>query len=51
VIGGETVRLAAETGLSGIAIEAGGTLVIDRATTIAAADAAGLFLVAVEVPG
>ena len=51
VIGSETVRLAAETGLSGIAIEAGGTLVVDRATAIAAADTAGLFLVAVEAPG
>ena len=51
VVGGETVRLAAETGLSGIAIGAGGTLVIDRAATIAAADAAGLFLVAVGTPG
>jgi DUF1009 family protein len=51
VIGSETVRLAAETGLSGIAIEAGATLVVDRAATIAAADAAGLFLVAVEAPG
>jgi len=51
VIGSETVRLAAETGLRGIAIEAGATLVIDRAATIAAADAAGLFLVAVEAPG
>src|SRR5262249_33771230 len=50
-IGTETARLAAEPGLSGIAIEAGATLVVDRAATIAAADAAGLFLVAVEAPG
>ena len=51
VVGEETVRLAAETGLSGIAIEAGATILVDRAATIAAADAAGLFLVAVEAPG
>jgi len=51
VIGSETVRLAAETGLGGIAIETGSTLVVDRAATIAAADAAGLFLVAVETAG
>ena len=48
VIGVETVRLAAEAGLGGIAIEAGGTLVIDRDAVAAAADEAGLFVVAVE---
>jgi DUF1009 family protein len=52
VIGPETVRVAAEAGLAGIAIEArhgnGGTLVLDRAETVAAAEAAGLFLVAIR---
>ena len=34
----------AAAGLAGIAWEAGGVMVLDRAGTIAAADAAGLFL-------
>ena len=60
VIGPDTVRAAAEAGLAGIAIEAAfgtgkgsapghaGTLVVDRAATVAAADAAGLFLLAIR---
>lgn len=52
VIGPETVRGAAAAGLAGIAIEASsghaGTLVLDRAETVAAAEAAGLFLVAIR---
>ncbi|WP_237216949.1 LpxI family protein [Falsiroseomonas oryziterrae] len=52
VIGPDTVRNAAAAGLAGIAIEArsghAGTLVVDRAETIAAADAAGLFLLAIR---
>ncbi|PWS34899.1 DUF1009 domain-containing protein [Falsiroseomonas bella] len=52
VIGPDTVRNAAGAGLAGIAIEAraghAGTLVVDRAETIAAADAAGLFLIAIR---
>jgi UDP-2,3-diacylglucosamine hydrolase len=43
-IGADTVRAAAAAGLRGIAFEAGGTILADRASTIAAADAAGLFL-------
>lgn len=43
-IGPETVRRAARVGLRGIAFEAGGTILTDRADAIAAADAAGLFL-------
>jgi hypothetical protein len=43
-IGPSTVRGAAEAGLRGIVIEAGGVLVLDRAETVRAADAAGLFL-------
>ena len=45
-IGPVTVAGAATAGLAGIAIEAGGTIVVDRPATVAAADAAGLFLIA-----
>lgn len=52
MIGPETVRAAAEAGLAGVAIEAragvAGTLVADRAETVAAAEAAGIFLVAIN---
>jgi DUF1009 family protein len=44
-IGPRTVAGAQAAGLSGIAIEAGGGLVIDRARVVEAADAAGLFLI------
>ena len=51
-IGPDTVRNAAAAGLRGIAIEAvhdhAGTLVLERAETVAAAAAAGLFLLAVR---
>ena len=47
-IGPRTVVNAARAGLDGIAIAQGLTLVLDRAGTIAAADKAGLFLVAVD---
>jgi DUF1009 family protein len=47
VIGPQTVVLAAESGLSGIAAEAGATLVLDRAEVICLADAAGLFVVGI----
>jgi len=46
-IGPVTIEHAARAGLAGIAIEAAGTIVVDRATTVAAAEAAGLFLVAI----
>jgi DUF1009 family protein len=49
-IGPATILHAAKAGFSGIAIEAGNTLVIDRDETVAAADRAGLFLVAIEAP-
>jgi UDP-2,3-diacylglucosamine hydrolase len=48
VIGPQTVVLAAESGLCGIAAEAGATLVLDRAEVIRIADAAGLFVVGVR---
>lgn len=44
-IGPDTLRNAAAAGLAGVAVEAGGALLIDRELTIEAADAAGLFLV------
>ena len=44
-IGPETVARAAAAGLAGIAVEAGGTLIAERDNTVAAADAAGLFVV------
>jgi UDP-2,3-diacylglucosamine hydrolase len=47
-IGPVTVRGSVAAGLSGIAIEAGGTILVDRPATLAAADAAGLFLLALR---
>jgi DUF1009 family protein len=47
-IGPRTVPAVADAGLRGIAIEAGGALVIDRELVIEAADAAGLFVVGIE---
>lgn len=49
VIGLETVRRAAAAELRGIAVQAQGTLIIDREAVASAADEAGLFLVGVEV--
>ena len=46
-IGPQTVILAAESGLRGIAAEAGATLVLDRDEVIRLADAAGLFVVGI----
>jgi len=48
-IGPQTIRLAAEAGLQGIAIEAGTTLLLDRDEVIRVADAAGLFVVGMRV--
>ena len=47
-IGPATVAAAAAAGLRGLAFEAGGTLITDRAACIAAADAAGLFLLGIN---
>lgn len=49
-IGADTVRNAHAAGLRGIAVQAGGSLVIDRARVAAEADRLGLFVVGVEVP-
>ncbi len=46
-IGPGTIREAAKAGLRGIAVEAGAALVLDRPALIAAADAAGMFVVGV----
>lgn len=48
VIGPDTIRRAAAAGFAGIAVDAGGTLVLDLAETVRLADAAGLFLVGIE---
>jgi UDP-2,3-diacylglucosamine hydrolase len=47
-IGPQTVAVAAETGLAGIAAEAGATLVIDRSAVARAADDAGLFVIGIS---
>ncbi|MCE2510104.1 MAG: UDP-2,3-diacylglucosamine diphosphatase LpxI [Alphaproteobacteria bacterium] len=48
-IGLATVKAAAAASLRGIAVEAGGSLIIDRDSVVAAADQAGLFLVGIRV--
>jgi DUF1009 family protein len=48
-IGPETVERAAAAGLQGIAVQAGGALVIDRDGVAARADGLGLFVVGVKV--
>lgn len=50
VVGAATMRAAIEAGLTGIAIEAGGTLVFERNEMVRLADEAGLFLVGVRAP-
>lgn len=47
-IGPTTIRNAAAAGLRGIAFEAGGTILAERDATVAAADAAGLFLLGLD---
>lgn len=49
-IGPQTVRGAAAAGLRGVAFEAGGTILADTEATVAAADAAELFLLGLD-PG
>lgn len=50
-IGLSTVDRAVAAGLHGIAVEAGGALVVDRAAVIARADAAGLFVTGIAPGG
>ena len=47
-IGPRTLDGAAAAGLRGVAVEAGGTLLTDRAACIATADRSGLFLVGID---
>ncbi|MEE2761381.1 MAG: UDP-2,3-diacylglucosamine diphosphatase LpxI [Pseudomonadota bacterium] len=47
-IGSSTVENAAAAGLSGIAVEAGATLVLDRENMVQKADTAGLFVIGVR---
>ena len=49
-IGPRTLDSAFAAGLRGIAVEAGGTLVVDRQAVARKADAAGLFVIGIEVP-
>ncbi|MDE1930615.1 MAG: lipid-A-disaccharide synthase [Alphaproteobacteria bacterium] len=49
-IGPDTVAAAAVAGLKGIVVEAGATLLIDRAAIVQAADRAGLFVVGMRAP-
>ncbi len=50
-IGPETVRNAAAAGLRGLAFEAGATILAEREACVAAADAAGLFLLGLDPAG
>jgi DUF1009 family protein len=47
-IGPSTIENAARAGLAGIAIEAGGSLVLEEDAVIAAADAAGIFVCGID---
>lgn len=47
-IGPRTVEMARAAGLRGIAVEAGGSLIVARAAVVEAADAAGLFVVGID---
>jgi DUF1009 family protein len=48
-IGPGTLKAAAEAGLRGVAFEAGGTILAERGRAVEEADAAGLFLLGLEV--
>lgn len=48
VIGPTTVAVAADSGLAGIAVEAGATIIIDRDAVVTAADARGLFVAGIR---
>ena len=49
-VGLDTVTAAARAGLRGIAVEAGGSLIVDRRSVAEAADAAGIFVIGVAAP-
>lgn len=46
-IGPDTISAARDAGLAGVAVEAGGSLLLEAAETVVRADAAGIFLVGV----
>lgn len=48
-IGLQTVGMLSRYGIGGIAVEAGGILVIERQAVIAAADEAGIFIIGMEI--
>ena len=48
-IGTATIEAASRAGLRGIAVEAGGALIIDRQAVIEAADEAGIFVIGIDV--
>ena len=48
-IGVSTVENAADSGLRGIAVQAGKTLIVDRAAVVEKADELGLFVVGVKI--
>lgn len=50
-IGPRTIEGVDRAGLAGIAIEAGGALIVDREETARLADAAGVFVVSLSAPG
>ena len=47
-IGTATIEAASRAGLRGIAVEAGGALIIDRQAVIEAADEAGIFVIGID---
>jgi len=47
VVGVKTIANAAAAVLAGVAVEAGGALIVDRDAVVASADSAGLFLIGV----
>ncbi len=49
-MGVTTVENAARAGLRGIAVEAGGSLLVDRGAVAEAADRLGLFVIGIDVP-
>jgi DUF1009 family protein len=49
-VGPETVRRAQQAGLAGIAVESGGAIILDRDEMVRLADAAGLFVLGLELP-
>jgi DUF1009 family protein len=48
-IGVKTIRAAARAGLRGVAIEADGTMVLEREDVVREADELGLFVIAIEI--